>query len=230
MATARDVDLNDYDDELDDDLQEEQSESTTRERDEQQPKSKKQAKPNWNDDPEFVRQRAEMQRRAAQAENYAREAADRARHFEQQLRQIQLSGMDDSQRALAERDMMAQQLQEIQRQRDLEAFAMERDRDLREMSEETGMPYEELAEQAYDKSNHQMWKIARKWERDNREESVGKNTRQPDDRVDMGSGGKPKTSQQRFQAKYDDAKKLYNYKDMVRLEEEAHKAGVTINL
>lgn len=179
---------------------------------------------------EFRRAQSKFQKQISELEYRLALQAQETNQYRQQLTQQQLAGMDDTERLAYERDMLARQLQEVERQRQLDAFAMQRQRDFEDIHRRTGVPVEEL-EAA--KDVHEAWLIADEYRAKNSSRS-SKTTAQEsaparvtDDRVDLGRG-KPPTPESDLQRKYDAAAADYNLRGMLEAAEEARLRGVQI--
>lgn len=178
---------------------------------------------------DFRKWQSNADRRIAQAERLAQENAMRAQQFEQAFHQQQLQGLDANGKVAYENQLLQRQLQELQRQRDLDAYAMQRQRDLDDIVRKTGVPLD-MIENA--NNVHEAWQIGYDYREKNgtgqrqvsRQEEILAKT---DNTVDIG-GGKAQGKVAVIQEKYDAARRLYNMKEQLEAMAEADAAGVTI--
>ncbi len=181
---------------------------------------------NWQDDPKYREQQSKRDRELAQAQRAAFEAQQYAASVEAQFHATRMAGLEGEDRLVYQNQLLQKQLADQQRQRDLDAYAMQRDNDLREVSRRTGAPMEDLQGS---RDVHEAWTMG--WDYyENNQKSRRAKVEDVDDTVDIGSSGRPvsnsKTS--KLQAKYDDARKQYNVKAQLEAMAEADGEGVTL--
>jgi hypothetical protein len=182
--------------------------------------------PNWNEDPKFREWQSKMDQREADAKRLAYENAQRAQQLENQIIQMQMSGLDDEGKLAYQNQLLQKQLVDIQKQRDLDAYAMQRRRDLEDIAAKTGAPIEVFEDAP---SVHHAWQkayeYASKGKKPSREEEI---QRTANDNVDIG-GGRPRGKSATLQAEYDAARKSYDIRKQLEAMAKADQQGVTIN-
>lgn len=179
--------------------------------------------PNWNEDPAFRELQSKMDQRLSYAERRAQEEAQQRQYLEQQIHEMRMQGMDESQKLMYQNQLLQQQLVSTQRQRDLDALAIQRQRDLDDISRKTGAPVSALEDSP---TVHDAWQRAYDW-REKNAGTAAAPSKPVNDVVDMG-GGKPTTTSSRLQAKYDEARKAYNIREQLEAMAEADAEGVTL--
>lgn len=191
-----------------------------------------QAKPqrtttNWQDDPKYREQQSKRDRELAQAQRAAFEAQQYAAQVEAQFHQTRMAGLEGEDRLVYQNQLLQKQLADQQRQRDLDAYALQRENDLREVARRTGVPMDELTDV---RDVHEAW--SKGWDYyETKSKSGGRNQEQEaDDSVDLGSQGRPPNSTKaaKIQAKYDEARKQYDVKGQLEAMAQADGEGVTL--
>lgn len=195
---------------------------------------------NWKDDPEYQRMQSQRDKAVAAAQRAAYEAEQRAAQLEAQFHQMRMSSMSEQEQLAYQNQLLQAQLQQERRQRELDAFAIQRDRDLKEIARKTGIPLEQI-ENAPDV--HAAWSIAIDWKENQRYGKKKKATRQRDeyfediddtdedevdDTVDVG-GGKASSRSTTLQQEYDKHRKSFNLKGQLEAMAKADRYGITLN-
>lgn len=220
---AKDMELDDVQDEVEDVTSTGEDSSTNQNGKVRQPT-------NWQDDPEYRRQQSKRDRELAQARNAAAQAAAEARQLREWVEQNSMRGLEGEELALARNRQLEQKLAEVMRQRDLDAFAIQRQRDLQDIVNATGIPIEEIE----DANNvHEAWQKGFAYRDKETGTRTSKAQRQQemddavDDRVDVGQG-KAKNAAAALQAKYDKAREDYDMGRTIAIMDEASRKGVAI--
>lgn len=182
----------------------------------------------WNQDPKFKEWQSKADKRISQAERMAAEERNARLQLEQQYHQDRMNTLPDGDKVLYQNQLLTRQLQELQRQRDLDAYAIQRQRDLDDIIRKTGVPLEQIENAS---NVHEAWQIGYDFrekngtgQRSTREEEI---ERRADNTVDIG-GGKATGKSAVIQAKYDTARKQYDMRGQFEAMAEADAAGVAI--
>lgn len=174
---------------------------------------------------ELQKIRSAAGREAAAARAAAQQAAAEAAALRQQLRSIQVGGMDELEKAKFERDEAWQAAQALQAQLQTTQTLSQKERDIAELQQEYGVPRSEL-EEATDYAD--AVRRARAWEKAQRdaliEAEIAKRTRKAEaNAVDIG-GGKPHNSDD-FGEKLKEARKTGSAYELARLLTKARKGS-----
>lgn len=194
------------------------------------PQSKQQPKFNLDDNEDFRKFKSNSQRERDRLAN-ALEAERQARaQQEARLRSIEMQGMDEVQRAKYERDEALAQLQGWQQSAQQQQAQYEWQRNMEEISTETGISIDELNEKA--ENLQHAWRIGNKYQRENPKGSRkaaddDEDDSRIDDRVALG-GGKATPTATRIQQEYNQALEDNDMSGIFKAQEKAHKAGVTL--
>lgn len=186
----------------------------------------RQPRPNLDEFPEFREWKSRADSRDWQRQQEITQVSQRAAQMEQELHNIRMQGMDEVQQYAYQNQLLQQQIANLNRARELDAFAIQRQRDLEEIAHSTGIPIEQLYGA---RDTHEAWKIGYKHqsENGNRRQASG-DERAPNDTVDVG-GGRPSSAQARLQAEYDKAAKNYDMQRMMEVMSVAGNKGIAIN-
>jgi multidrug efflux pump subunit AcrA (membrane-fusion protein) len=198
--------------------------------------SSRQPKVNLDELEEFRKYKSEAQKREARILRNQQELQQRLDAEASRRRQVELSGMDETNRAKYERDeaLRALQAHQDQQQRDMAAWQWEQI--LKEISTETGIDFDDLNEKAND-VNH-AWKLGHAYEKKNsgkREVSYAEDN--DDDlleetprprRVDVG-GGKTSSEKERAERTYKKALQDCDLDKMLAAEEYAIRKGFKLD-
>lgn len=192
---------------------------------------------NWQSDPKYRELQSKQDRMLAQekkarerAEAAAYQASQRVSQMEQRLQQLEMRGLEGEELLVAQNRLLQAQLQEVARQRDLDAFAIQRQRDLDDIVRATGVPIEEIEDAP---NVHAAWQKGFEWReketgvRSSRAQREAEIERIADDRVDMGAG-KPTGKSSAWQTKYDKARENYEFTEALEIMADAERRGVTI--
>lgn len=177
--------------------------------------------------PEFQSYQSGVDRRMGEMQQRVQFEAHQRAQLEEQLHSIRMQGMDEQQQLAYQNQLLQRQMQELQRQRDLDILAIQRQRDLEEIVSTTGIPWDKLEGVP---NIHEAWRRGQQHQKT--VQMVGGQQpspeRQVDDRVDV-AGSKPRSTTERIQQKYNDAKKAYNLDGILEAMAEASDKGFTIN-
>lgn len=181
--------------------------------------------------PAFRKWKSQMDKRLAQMEKSMSASERRAYEAEQRLHQQRMEGMSELERANYQVQYLQEQLQQMQRLRELDAFAFQKEQDIRHVAAKKGLSYEELAEALPQDANAMvLWEIAEEMASRKQAEAKDKPVRkaaQPNNKVDLG-GGKPAPKVNEYQAAYDAARKEFDVNKMLQVKEEALRQGVFV--
>lgn len=197
----------------------------------------KNRQPNWDDDPKFREWKSGLQSQISAAERRAIEAEQRAAALEAQTHQDRMANMTEAQAIAYQNGLLQKELQRIQRERDLDAYAIQRQRDLQDIVRKTGVPIEKIENAP---NVHEAWQIGYDYKdeqalkgksvpksRDEDEEEEATPRRRVNDVVDTG-GGKPRSKAAALQAEYDKHRAAYNVRQQLEIMAKADELGVTI--
>lgn len=185
---------------------------------------------NWQDDPEYRRIQSETDQRIAAAER-------RAAQLEQQYHQDRMEKLEGADKLAYQNQLLQQELQRVNQQRELEMWAMQRSRDLADIATRTGVQLRDIeAKLPQGASVHDAWLLAQDL-KEQQATKPGKRKQvvvedddddEPDDSVDMGTS-KAVTTKQQLQAGYDKHRKLFNVREQLEYKARADELGITIN-
>jgi hypothetical protein len=186
--------------------------------------------PDWRKDPEYVRQQANLQREAASAKKAAWEAQNRAAAIERQFQEDRLSRMTEQEQLVERYRMAVSELNHERRQRELDAYAIQRKYDLDQIANTTGVDRDELEDIEKYPTSHDAWVYATSA---NAKKKSSKRSRQDeiedeaDNRVDV-AGSKSTTKAAQLQAKYNAARTQYNQREQIQILAEADSLGIAL--
>lgn len=179
--------------------------------------------------PEFQAYQSNVDRRIATIEARARAdvqaATDRAIRLEQQVHNVNMRGMDEQQQLAYQNQLLQDQIREINRQRELDIMAIQRQRDLEEIVASTGIPWEGLEGV---NNIHEAWRRGNQFQKQQAEARSLIEQNPVDDRVDV-AAARPSGATSRMQQEYDSLKKAYEFDKLVDLMAEASRKGITLN-
>jgi hypothetical protein len=182
---------------------------------------------NWQDDPKYRELQAERDAREAALAKQVWESQQQMNQMKYAIQQMQLQGLEGEQLLAAQLQLTQQQLAEVQRERDLAAFAVQRQRDLEDIVRRTGVPMKDIENAP---NVHVAWQIGADYKDKSGKgaaQATEDSTRQPNDDVDVG-GGKPMGKSAALQSEYDAARKDFNFSKTLEAMAKASQQGVTL--
>jgi hypothetical protein len=187
----------------------------------------RQPKVNLNEIEEFKKWQSAADRRVEDAARRAYEAEQRAAALEQSFHQNAMSQLEGAERVAYENNLLRKNLENIQRQRDLDAYAIQRQRDLQEIASKTGAPLEAIEDAP---NVHVAWARAYEYAAQNnkpkpREEEIAERA---NDNVDIG-GGRPRGKASALQEEYNKHRKAYDLGKQLEVMARADREGVAID-
>ncbi len=194
---------------------------------------------NWDDDPKFREWKSGLQSQISAAERRAIEAEQRNAALESQYHQDRMASMTEAQAIAYQNGLLQKQLQQVQRERDLDAYAIQRQRDLQDIVRKTGVPIEviekapnvhEAWQLGYDYKDSQAAKgkpVPKRRDDDDDEEEEVAPRRRVNDTVDLASG-KPRSKAAALQAQYDKHREAYNVRQQLEIMAKADELGIEL--
>ena len=190
----------------------------------------------WQDDPAYRKRQAETDRAVAQAQRENYELRQRLSQVESNVHRTAMSGLDREGQLAYENQLYQQQLDEIKRERDLQAYAIQVKADIDDIVKATGIPRDELEDALNNQQGftvHHAWKMGNDYLAKNgkgnrkltREEEI---ERDADDRVDVGTSSKPRSASGKLLERWKTARKNYDQREQIRIMAEADDAGVEL--
>lgn len=172
-----------------------------------------QAKPiNLDDLPEFRKWKSETDKRLSQLQRQAQQEAQERQRLEQERERIMLERMDEDQRKDYQIQKYEQMLRDMQKQRELDQMAWQKNQDIMEVANELGLDREELeAALPADADSFVLWKVGNSLAK---KKGTGKRSpeleaaRTATERVHVGTGSGP--AKNKWQQMLDEAKREHD--------------------
>lgn len=205
------------------------TEAASQTEDGRQPKAGKSSVPNLDELEDFRKWKSVMDKQINELRQSHSAAEKRAWEAEQRMHQLAMQNMDESQRKDYMIQMLQNQLQQLEQQRQLELYAMRKEQDILYVAQKMGLDANELKEalpQGAD--NHQMWDIATDMARKRAKLQQPAKAQKVENQVYTGTGSSA-PAPNKWQKMYDEARREFDTDKMLNAMAGAGRDGVTLN-
>jgi hypothetical protein len=185
------------------------------------PSERQPAKTNLDNDANFRKWKSAADKRDAQAQQTIRNLQQQTDAYNARLRAIEMEGLDDVGKVAYENRELRRILQERQEDENRRYAEYVWTNLIDEVARETGIPKEELEDA---KDSNDLWRIGRKFERENGKVQGGGS--RTDNRVALGGGSKSSSAESSIRQEYRTAVSNNDWAGMSAAKDKAYKAGI----